>query len=80
MEVNGECKIQNSEYLYSTLYTIHSIQEINKKYIYSISKQQKNPSRGEVFLKAVYENYLTAALNSEPALKVTTFIAGILIF
>jgi hypothetical protein len=24
--------------------------------------------------------YLTAALNSEPALKVTTFIAGILIF
>jgi hypothetical protein len=42
---------------------------------------QKNPEQKlGIFAKYLVYNYLTIALNSDPALKVTTFIAGILIF
>ena len=44
-------------------------------------KSKKIPSRSLGFLQSiVVYDYLTIPLNSEPALKVTTFIAGILIF
>jgi hypothetical protein len=43
-------------------------------------KLKKTDSRRSQLLYSDFSNYLTRALNSEPALKVTTFIAGILIF
>jgi hypothetical protein len=42
--------------------------------------KQKNPPSWRIFAKYLVYNYLTIPLNSDPALKVTTFIAGILIF
>ena len=42
-------------------------------------KKTSNPEITSFYI-IIKNYYLTAALNSEPALKVTTFIAGILIF
>ena len=59
-------------YLYIIAFKKQEQKETKKK-----SKIKKLPERSFLSSKAYY---LTAALKSDPALNVTTFIAGILIF